>query len=209
MEGNFIVLLRKITEWEWYTDIPTKTLFLHLLLTANFKPNRWQGQTIKRGELITSVSSLSEQTGLSVQQVRTALNKLKSTGEISVKSTNRFTLVTVHNYGKYQDYEKAEQQTNNKRITNKQQTDNNTITKKQRNKETNISSSSAHAREKFLLNCPNVLLTDEQADKLLEELSLEEFHQYMEKLESYIESGHRVTNPYQTIMKFAREDRGL
>lgn len=209
MEGNFIVLLRKITEWEWYTDIPTKTLFLHLLLTANYKPKQWQGQVIKRGELITSVSSLSEQTGLTVKQIRRALDNLEKTNEIETIRTNKFTLVKVHNYGKYQDYDKAVGQTKGNQKANKGQSKGNNITNKQRNKETNISSSSAHAREKFLLNCPNVLLTDEQADKLLETLSLEEFHQYMEKLESYIESGHRVTNPYQTIMKFAREDRGL
>lgn len=205
--NGWIKIHRQIIDWEWYSDIPTCRLFLHLLLIANHAPKKWQGQTIDKGELITSIGSLSEQTGLTIQQVRTAISKLESTGEIEKTSTNKNTLIKVRNYGIYQGFDEYEQQTNNKQITNEQQTNNNKQEYKELKNERNISSSSAHVREKFLLNCPNVLLTDEQADKLLEELSLEEFHLYMEKLEAYIVSGHRVSNPYQTIMKFAREDR--
>ena len=61
--------------------------------------------------------------------MRTSLNRLKSTNEITSKTTNRFTLVTVCKYESYQLYEEVEQQTkqqalqqtNNKQITNKQQ----------------------------------------------------------------------------------------
>lgn len=40
MEG-YIKIHRKMLDWEWYDDIPTKTLFLHLLLTANWKDSKW------------------------------------------------------------------------------------------------------------------------------------------------------------------------
>lgn len=133
MKNNgFIVLHRAFLDWEWYGDINTSRLFLHLLLLANHQDVKWQGIVIRRGELVTSNAQLAQQTGLTFQQVRTSLNKLKSTGEITSKSTNQHTLIYVVNWGKYQDYDansnkQSNKQTNNP-ITNEQQTDNKRIT---------------------------------------------------------------------------------
>ena len=87
--NGWIKIHRQIIDWEWYSDIPTCRLFLHLLLIANHAPKKWQGQTIDKGELITSIGSLSEQTGLTIKQVRTALDKLESTGEIEKKRASK------------------------------------------------------------------------------------------------------------------------
>ena len=102
MDG-WIKLHRKILEWEWYNDNNTKIVFLHLLLTANHKEKKWQGITIKRGQKLTSLQHLAEETNLSMQQVRTALDKLKLTNEITTKSTNKNTLITIEKYSNYQD----------------------------------------------------------------------------------------------------------
>ena len=143
MDG-WIKAYRKKLDWEWFTDVPTAHLFEYLLLAAEYEPRKWQGHSVEAGELITTVGSLAERTGLSNQQVRTALNKLQSTGEIILTSTNKYTLVKVQNYGIYQGYDLPEQQTNNKQsnkqITNEQQTNNNQHTiikeiKNTRNKE--------------------------------------------------------------------------
>jgi len=100
-------------------------LWLHILLKANWKDKSWRGKLIERGQLITSFQNLAEETGLSIQQIRTAFSKLESTGEVTRQSTNYFTLVTVCKYAEYQQKdnpnEQAKQQTNNKRITNDQQ----------------------------------------------------------------------------------------
>lgn len=106
MQG-WVKLHRKIVDWEWYTDLPTYKLFTHLLITANHTDNKWRGETVKKGSLITSLASLSSQTGLSVQQVRTALKNLKKTGEILTQSTNKNTVVIVLNYECYQESDES------------------------------------------------------------------------------------------------------
>ncbi len=129
---GFIKLHRQLIEWEWYSDMKVKTVFLHLLLTANFKDNNWQGKTIKRGQVVIGLSKFGAQIGLSVQEVRTCLKKLKSTKEIAIRATSKYTLVTIVKFDVYQDIENRsnkqitntatnEQQTNNKPTTNEQQ----------------------------------------------------------------------------------------
>lgn len=104
-----------MTEWEWYDDINVKVLFLHLILTVNFEDKKWRGNLIKRGERVTSLSKLAEETQLSVKQVRLSLEKLEMTGEVARKGTNQFTHLTLVNWDKYQgDDEKGASETANK-----------------------------------------------------------------------------------------------
>ena len=109
--SGWIKLHRKLVDWEWYSDVPCKTLFIHLLLVANHKPSRWKGIDIGVGQKVTGRHALSEETGLSEQEIRTALTKLKSTGEITIKSTNKFSLITVCKYKDYQFFEMLDQPT--------------------------------------------------------------------------------------------------
>ena len=109
-----------MTDWEWYKDTNVLSLFIHILFLANWEDKQWQGTTIKRGSFITSVEHLALESGLTVQQTRTVLDKLISTGEINKQTTNKYTLIIVN---KYNDYQKI-----NKQITNEQQTDNKQIT---------------------------------------------------------------------------------
>ena len=99
---TFIKLDRNILQWQWYKDQNTKNLFIHLLLRANIKPHGFMGITIGRGELATSQRSLAAETGLSLQNVRTALNHLKSTGEITVSQHSHFSVISIPAYDKYQ-----------------------------------------------------------------------------------------------------------
>ena len=126
--GGFIKLFRKMLSWEWYTDIPTKVLFLHLLLSVNWESKRYKGVDIPAGSLTTSVKQLSKQTGLTVMQVRTALEHLKSTHEIPSKTTNKYTLITIEKWENFQSdelrYDTMVSKLHNNQVTIKQQTDN-------------------------------------------------------------------------------------
>ncbi len=139
--SGFIKLDRSILDWEWYDHAPTKILFFHLLLKANYKASKYRGLDIPVGALVAGVNALSEQTGLSVQQTRTALNNLKKTGEITTKATNKFSIITLNNWLKYQEKKEEptnNKQTNNKQTTNKQQSNNiqSTTSKEINNKKT-------------------------------------------------------------------------
>ena len=125
MEDGWIKIFPyRLLEWEWYDDLYMFRLFMHLLLKANYRDKEWHGIIIKRGQLVTSLVNLSDETGLTCQQVRTCLDKLIKTGEINKQTTNKFTTITVCKYGKYQQSPIDEQQTNNKQSTNEQQTNN-------------------------------------------------------------------------------------
>lgn len=99
---DYIKLSRKILEWEWYSDINTKTLFLHMLLKANWKDGKFQGVDIPRGSFASSYQILALETGLSVKNVRTSLEHLKKTGEVAVNRHPKFSVFTIKNYIKYQ-----------------------------------------------------------------------------------------------------------
>ena len=130
-EETWISLHRKFKNWEWYKDINTKTLFLHLLLVANYKDNLWKGILVKRGQRLTSLGNLADETGLTIQQTRTAIKRLKSTGEITVETTSKYSLITIEKYDFYQkNNSKATKKitsetTINQQATNKQVTTNN------------------------------------------------------------------------------------
>ncbi|MEE0839051.1 MAG: hypothetical protein U0L72_00680 [Acutalibacteraceae bacterium] len=129
--NGYIKLYRKLIKWGWYQDSVVKSLFLHCLLMVSFKDFDWMGKKLKAGQFITSRKHLAEDLGFSEMQIRTALKKLESTKEITIETTNRYTIITVMNWGTYQSDEDLNNQDFNQQITNKQPTDNQQITNKQ------------------------------------------------------------------------------
>ena len=123
MEG-WIKIHRKILDWEWYGNVNVLGLWLHLLLKANYSDKQWQGIVIPRGSLVTSRQHLAEETNLSEQQVRRILKLLENNQQITIKTTNKYTLVTILKYDLYQvnDNENNQQinQEINQQITNKE-----------------------------------------------------------------------------------------
>lgn len=125
MGKRYIKLYEQITSWEWFHHPNTLSLFIYLLLKANYCDLEYHGRTIHRGQLVTSLPKLSTGVGLTIQQTRTALLHLKSTGEITDESTNQDRIITVVNYDRYQtstDGSTGNQQAINRQL-NRQSTD--------------------------------------------------------------------------------------
>ena len=165
--NGYIKLFRKMTDWEWYRDSNAKCVFLHCLLLANHDTVKWQGIEIKAGQFATSLPSISKATGVSVQSVRTSLTKLKSTGELTYTSTNKFRLVTIANWASYQstDPESTDKSTtdstDNQQATNRQLTANKKD-KKDKNDKKIISITENQIERKKFGEFGNVLLSDSQ-----------------------------------------------
>ena len=123
MNQGWIKLHRALMDWEWYDDIITRGIFIHCLLRANHTDTNWRGIELKRGQFVTSLKHLAEENGISVQTLRTHLKRLKSTRELTIKSTNKNSIITVCKYESYQS-EKSEANTQTNTQTNKQVTSN-------------------------------------------------------------------------------------
>ena len=141
--AGWIKIHRELLQWEWFGKPEMVQLFLYLLLKANCEEKQWQGITIMRGQLITTNSAIRKDLQLSEQQIRTIIKRLISTGEITYQSTNRYVIITICNYDRYQCgnfaiNEQYNEQFNNQ--TTSKQRANNEQTKEYNNiKEKNIS----------------------------------------------------------------------
>ena len=103
MDNNgWIKIHRKLLEWEWADEPNMVALWIHLLLNANFEESKWHGMSIPRGAFLTTQSELCHKTGLSRRSLRTCLNRLKSTNEVTIKTTKLFTIITICKYDSYQ-----------------------------------------------------------------------------------------------------------
>ena len=158
----WIKLHRSLTEWEWFNKSEMVQIFIYLLLKANYEDRKWQGITIKKGQLLTNYSVLQIELNISLQKARTCLDKLKSTGEITVTTTRKHLLISICNFERYQENE-----TSSNTIATRLQHDCNTIaTTSKEIKEINNNNSlyNAHARETLippdLEDCYNILSND-------------------------------------------------
>lgn len=134
-------LHRQLLEWEWFDNSQMVHIWVYFLLKANYQDNKWHGIDIPRGSFITSLDTICKDTGLSLQSVRTCMNKLKSTGEITIKSTNKYSVITICKYETYNfEYSDANKQNNkqpNIQLTNNQQSNNKQLTTDKESKEGN------------------------------------------------------------------------
>lgn len=122
-------------DWEWYTDLNTFKLWMHINLTCNIVPQkRMLGYTLQPGQVITTLPRLAAETGLTLQEVRTALKHLESSGDIRQQVTNKFRLITLENWAFSQGFYEPP----NRQLTDQQQTINRPLTgvkKEDKNKE--------------------------------------------------------------------------
>lgn len=102
LRGGFIKIDRSILEWEWYRKPKTVKVFLHLLLSANIAPAHFEGISISRGQVVTSIKHIAEENGLTEKEVRTAIKHLERANTVARQSTSKFTIFTILNYDKYQ-----------------------------------------------------------------------------------------------------------
>ena len=102
MKDGWIKLYRNVTNWRLYENDFMFKFFVTLLANANVYEKKWNGTTIKRGQILTSISHLSRQFNKTPRQIRTALENMDGE-EIEITTTNRFTIISIKNYEAYQN----------------------------------------------------------------------------------------------------------
>ena len=197
---GFIKLYRSVLEWEWFNDANTFRLFMYCLLKANYTDTTWRGIEIKRGSFISSYNKLSAYTGLTTQQVRTSLNKLIITGEVTHKSHSKYSVIEVNNYEQYQDANTVNNKKSNSQKTKKEQDNNKEVTtdkelKKEKKKEV----------KKRYLN--NVYITVTEYQKLIDTYGERMTKEFIARLDEYI-SMKTVSykSHYTVIQNWIRRD---
>lgn len=129
---GFIKLDRDIQNWQWYTKENMLLVWIDLLTSASYEDNYFEGRLIKKGQVVVGRKKLAEKLHLSEQSIRTCINRLKSTGEITIESTNKYSVITIVKWEDYQTIPNYINQQNNQYInhpaTSKQPASNQQVT---------------------------------------------------------------------------------
>ena len=135
MDG-WITLHRKLLDKPiWHESTPEqKVILITLMLMANHKEKQWEWQgrpyKAKPGQFVTSINSIVERCGkgVSAQNVRTALKRFEKYEFLTNQSTKQNRLITIVNWGFYQDMEQPTNKATNRQLTDDQQTANSQLT---------------------------------------------------------------------------------
>ncbi|MCP4763805.1 MAG: hypothetical protein GY870_18685 [archaeon] len=116
----------------WLKNHNMWIFWTYCLMKANHKKTEiiFNGQDIKLnpGQFIFGIKKACEEINLTPQKVRTVLKNLKKMENITIETTNKYSIISIMNWDRYQNIEKEDNTQTNNQITNKQQTTNNQIT---------------------------------------------------------------------------------
>ena len=102
-KSTYILLPRDFYNWRWYKDVATEHLYMYLILSANTEDGSYRTVEIKRGQIFTTLDAIVHETGLTIQQVRTAIRHLVKTGEIKCETHPYGRLITVTNFEQFME----------------------------------------------------------------------------------------------------------
>jgi DNA-binding transcriptional regulator YhcF (GntR family) len=138
MENGYIKLYRSLTEKGYYRDSEYVHLWVHLLMKAGYRDKEYlfnKGiQVLKPGQFITGRNALAKETGIASSKVQRILKCFENEHQIEQQATNKFRIISICNWGEYQDSEQQiKQQVNSKRTASEQQVNTNNKDKKEKN----------------------------------------------------------------------------
>lgn len=133
MGDRWIKLYEKMLDWEWISCPEMVCVWVNLLLRAAPKAKRMKGSVIRKGQVVTTLGELAKWSGISIQQLRTCINRLISTREITYTATRKNITITISKFDNYQHTQHViqhtaqheEQHTSNTQATHKQHTEEN------------------------------------------------------------------------------------
>lgn len=138
-DSAYIYLRKKILDWQWFSDVNTAHFFIYCLLKANWESGSWKGIKYERGQFIASLETIARESGLSIQNTRTAIKHLISTQELTQSKAGKYRIFTVVKYDYYQQCNTISNNvlTINQQESNKELTTDNKVNKEKEVKEVN------------------------------------------------------------------------
>ena len=106
MEGWIKTYRSLINHWIW-KDSEYLKAWIYLLFRANFSNANVLVDkmlvNVSKGQFITSLKKLSDDTGMSIQRLRTFLKLLEIDQMVKIETSSKLTKITICNYDNYQD----------------------------------------------------------------------------------------------------------
>lgn len=196
--NGYIKIHRKMKDWGWYKDPNTFRVFIHLLLSASYKEEDYRGHHIMPGQVVCGRKQLAKELGVGEQTIRTALNHLISTNEITIKVTNKFSIITIRKWGKYQaDGIVGNQQTNQQ--TNQQLTSKTTKSNHIQEYKNNKNRESAHA--------PSFEEVKEYVKQLGYQMDPAAFYDYYSEQDWHKNNGQPIKDWKATVRTWERREK--
>lgn len=125
MEDGWIKLWRKSIANGWLQNHKIWAFWTWCLMKATHREYDaivgYQRIHLKPGQFVFGLPVASKETGLSIRQTRTAVTFLKNEGNLTVKTTNKFSIGTVVNWNTYQGEEVQNDSQNDRQTTGKRQ----------------------------------------------------------------------------------------
>ena len=120
---TYIKLDRNIMSWRWFKDPTTLAVWIWLLISASIDTQEYRDLKIERGQVCATYSKISQDMGLSIKQVRTAIQHLTKTGEIEkIGQTQNYPIFNIVGFSRYQDKPADQRQTSGRPGADQRQT---------------------------------------------------------------------------------------
>jgi len=124
MTGGWIKLHRQSIENGWLQNHNLWIFWTYCLLKATHKKTTvtvgYQSVDLEEGQFVFGRDVASKDLKLSVQKIRTCLDVLEKCQNLTIKTTNRYSVITIINWHTYQSDENKNNQQNNQQLTNSQ-----------------------------------------------------------------------------------------
>lgn len=135
MHRGYIKLWRKIFDTGLQREHSTFIVWVWLLCNVTRKPLSYiaRGEMIhlEPGEIVIGRKRIAEELSMGEQSVRTALKNLRNWENVTIRSTNRYSILKVINWDVYQEEERTTNQQSNQELTKSQPRANQELTTKQ------------------------------------------------------------------------------
>lgn len=133
MNRGYVRLWRKSLDAGWIKNHKLWVFWTWCLLKASHKEYDaivgLQRVNLFPGQFVFGLKKAAEETGLTIREIRTIIDFLKKSENLTIKTTNKFSVITIVNWHTYQEDEFQNDTLNDKQMANKGQ-HTNTITHK-------------------------------------------------------------------------------